>query len=168
MIFPKAQTLSEAAKVWNLYLQASKLDIWLMESYPVSSILKSWNETTFRVLTEPLHQVLIWYPGSVLPRWWFSQKHWVRQKLPNFQTLTYKLVSWIYDQWKGTQTPQFKKIKSDTISAPYRTLTLDPKLRSWQCSVAFVVIFLSARGPAGQDCQNFKSLPHKLLIWVHT
>ena len=40
VIFPKAGTLLEAARVRNLYLQAGELDISLIESYPVFSILK--------------------------------------------------------------------------------------------------------------------------------
>ena len=47
-----------------------------------------------------------------------------------------------------------KKVKTDTIWAPYGTPILGPKLRSWQCSVAFV-ISPSARGLAGQRLSEF-------------
>ena len=40
VIFPKAGTLLEAARVRNLYLQAGEWDISLIESYPIFSILK--------------------------------------------------------------------------------------------------------------------------------
>ena len=49
---------------------------------------------------------------------------------------------------------KFKKLKSDTIQVPYETLTLGPKVRSWQFSASYV-IFPAARGLAGQGLSKF-------------
>ena len=75
LIFPWAQDLAKAVNISNRYLQPSKLGIWLMKGYPIVSILIILIETAFGLYTETLHWVLIWDPGSLPPRLWFSQEH---------------------------------------------------------------------------------------------
>ena len=57
--------LNRGCQVSNLYSQASKLDVCSMRGQSISSTLKNYNKSVFRVPTKPLHLVLVRDPGSV-------------------------------------------------------------------------------------------------------